>query len=346
MQLTGPEGRGLSINGFYYDTDLWKVRFSPPSVGTWTWALRLTTPTDAFTESGSFISVPSERPGFLRRHPANPFRLVFENGSLFNAIGIGDCIRDGDANGRLDEWGFDGDFRPPGQHEGWTVDMDTYMAAYGASGAGFNLFRWSVDNCAFKLWDTISADGNSYLVHEGILGDGLVEALRQNGFRIWMTIFGFNPAFPDAADHPPQQEAVQRYVSYVVARYGTYVDIWELMNEAHVPEGWIAFASDYLRSIDPYGRLISTSWERPELPQIDIDAPHWYEGESELDSDLVTSNRISHQRRWNKPIIFGEQGNTGRTGMNSPPFVCGYAAGLPSLRKRPSSSGTAPLPKT
>ena len=307
MRFTNPGGQDLSVDGFYYDVDRWKVRFSPPEDGNWTWNLTFATPRDTVTRTGSFFSEPSGRPGFVRRHPENPFRLVFDDGSLFNAIGIGDCVLDRDGNGRLDEWGLDGDFRPAGQHEGWTVDLDTYMSTYGASGAGFNLFRWSVGNCAFDLWDW-SAEGYRALAREGMLGDALVKALRQNGFRIWMTIFGA----PHAGDHAVGQALPadpRPYLDYAVARYGAYVDIWELTNESKQPDTWITLAAEYLRSIDPYHRLITTSWQRPELPRIDINSPHWYEKEPELESDLVTSRKIAHERRWGKPIIFGEQGN-------------------------------------
>lgn len=310
-QFVGPDGQTFAVDGFYDGADQWKVRFSPPTDGSWTWTLTLAAPTNEDHAAGAFSVAPSPRPGWVRLHPTNPFRLAFEDGSLFNAIGIGDCILDTDDNGNpLDNWGFDGDFRPRGGHDaGSSVDLSTYLAAYGAGGAGFNLFRWSVDNCAFKLWDTISTSGNRYLVQEGLWGDQLVQALRDNGFRIWMTVFGFKPPFPEAAENPQQQDAIRRYLRYVVARYGAYVDVWELMNEAQVPDGWITFAGDFLRSIDPYGHPITTSWERPQLPQIQINAPHWYERESELESDLRTAQRIGQAKHWGKPVVFGEQGN-------------------------------------
>jgi len=310
-QFASPEGKTFAVDGFYYGEDQWKVRFSPPVEGPWVWNLTLTTPTSTFNESGSFNVESSPWPGWVRLHPSNPFRLVFDDGSLFNAIGVGDCILDTDQSGSpLDNWGFDGGLRPRGAHDpGSSVDMPIYMAAYGAGGAGFNLFRWSVDNCAFKLWETLSTDGNRYLVQEGLWGDQLVQALQGSGFRIWMTVFGFEPPFPQAAENPQQQEAIERYLRYVMARYGAYVDIWELMNEAEVPDAWIAFAGDFLRSIDPYGHLITTSWERPQLPQIQINAPHWYERESERESDLRTAERIAQAKHWGKPVAFGEQGN-------------------------------------
>jgi len=49
-------------------------------------------------------------PGPVRRHPGNPFRMVFADGSLYQAIGIGDCINNSQDGSQL-RWGFDGDLR-------------------------------------------------------------------------------------------------------------------------------------------------------------------------------------------------------------------------------------------
>jgi hypothetical protein len=43
---------------------------------------------------------------------------------------------------------------------------------------------------------------------------------------------------------------------------------------------------------------------------IDTSSPHWYEKEGELASDTRTVEKIQAQRYANKPIIFGEQGNS------------------------------------
>lgn len=318
------------IDGFYYENDTWKMRFSPPSSGNWNWVLTTNSASKKSVYSGSFIATPSANPGFVRKSSINPYRLVFDNGSLYNAIGIGDCIYDKDNNSKLDSWGFDGGFRKS-KEEGTLTDMPTYMNAYGKNGAGFNLFRWSVDNCAFKLSDQFSPNGNRYLIKEGKLGDDLVLSLRQNGFRTYMVVFGFDPPYLRGNKEltEKEKESIKEYLKYVVARYGAYVDFWEIMNEApgqkyqeELPKNdhssnkdspwtnYVNFAGSYLKSIDPYNHLVSTSWQRPDLLVIDIDSPHWYQKESELESDLVTKDRIQSEKSYKKPIIFGEQGNT------------------------------------
>jgi hypothetical protein len=65
----------------------------------------------------------------------------------------------------------------------------------------------------------------------------------------------------------------------------------------------------YLRSIDPYGHPITTSWQRPQLEGIEVNAPHWYQNEPELNSDGITAQRARSWKAQGKPVIVGEQGN-------------------------------------
>jgi hypothetical protein len=106
-------------------------------------------------------------------------------------------------------------------------------------------------------------------------------------------------------------EKEKRFVAYCIARWGVYADFWELLNERKASDQWTTLMADYVRSIDPDRKPISTSWERAELPAIDINAPHWYEGENELNSDLRWTQLASKWKQTGKPVIVGEQGNTG-----------------------------------
>lgn len=306
--FNGPET--IHINGFYYDNNIWKIRFAPPQVGNWNYVLTFITRTATYTDTGSFKCVPSVTKGFLKRHPINPFRLVYADGSLFNGVGFEDCALDFNNDGTpLDDWGFDGGFYPQNSL-GSRTDLKTYMTAYGSKGAGFNLFRWTTNNCSFGLYNTITTTGNTYLTKEGMYGDTIVRSLRSNNIRIWLTFFG-PPVFGDIDGSTPLEEAaIKRYVNYIVARYGAYVDIWELFNESSASDYYYTTITAYLRSIDPYHRLISVSDERPQLQCIDINSPHWYQKESELQSDAVANQMITSRKSFNKPIIFGEQGNS------------------------------------
>src|SRR5262249_36567467 len=211
--FTSPANHQIQVGGFYYSANQWKVRLAPDEPGTWSWSLEWRDSLNTQQASGLFRCIPSSEHGFVRHHSTNPFRFVFEDGSLYPAIGLTDCLRDTNGDGSpLDDFGLDGGFRPPGDHSaGHLTDMATYLDAYSA--AGFNLFRWSVDNCSFKLWDSLDPAGNRYGETEGKFGDDLVSALRARGFRVFMTIFHI-PVFSGDSNDAAKMAAVKRYVKY------------------------------------------------------------------------------------------------------------------------------------
>lgn len=310
IQAAFTNSKTIEISGFFYDAGVWKVRFAPPETGVWNYTINFKTSNTSYSATGKFLCVASNRKGFLKLHPNNPFRLIFPDGSAFNGLGVEDCMVDYNNNKTpLDNWGFDGEHRTP-TYIGSLTDLNTYLNAYGDKGAGFNLFRWSTDNCSFRLYDSLSTKGNAYYINEGKFGDTLVRKLSESKMRIWLTFFN-RPVFSNITkDNPEQEAAIKRYINYVMARYGAYTDIWELFNEASASDYYYKVIPAYIKSIDPYKRLISVSDERPQLESIDINSPHWYEKESELKSDARAWEMITSRKKFNKPIIFGEQGNS------------------------------------
>jgi hypothetical protein len=282
MTLNAPSGRQITIGGFFYDTNLWKTRFAPDETGNWTWTSTITDGSLSSPSNGALIVVSSAWPGVVRQNPSNPFRWTFANGSPYYPIGIGDCIP-GTPTSIEGGWGMNAT-------SGYTSSLDAYLSGYG--GAGFNIFRVSIDNCAPKLWNTIDPTGNIYLVTEGQAIDRLVLKLRQNGFRAYFDFFGFSPVFPNSPTQA-QLDSIKRYAKYVVDRYGAYADFWELMNEASVDPIWYTQTAAAIRQYDPYGHPISTSSELPTLnPSINITSPHWYESAPEQQADINTTSRM------------------------------------------------------
>ncbi|MBI3538093.1 MAG: DUF5060 domain-containing protein, partial [Chloroflexi bacterium] len=315
VALTSPSNKSYTIGGFYYAPNTWRARFSPNENGNWTWQATIGDGARKEESKGNFAVTESNAPGFVRGNANNKLRWIFDDGAPYYPIGIGDCMLSNDPTvSPLNNMGFDGENKKNERDEGRRVDLDTYLKAYSA--AGFNLFRWSVDNCAFKLYEKIDPSGNTYLAREGVYGDELAQKLRQNNFRIYMAVFGFAPPFPNGSKNKTQMDAIKRAVKYAVDRYGAYVDFWELMNEfpnppATIDDDWYNQIGAYLKSIDPYRHPISTSWQRPDLAIIDITSPHWYQKENELESDLVAVEQIKNAKGHTaKPIIFGEQGNS------------------------------------
>jgi hypothetical protein len=351
VTFTSPSGRQSQIGGFHYGSlekpkievvtdappgkmrkvvkyvfdrqNVWKARLAPGETGRWTYRFVFANRQGAkATGSGAFecAADPQVRNhGFVRRHPTNPFRWVFDDGSPYFPIGLQDGVFDNTGTGSvLAVMAIDGGFRPdrkgrpdpppgdafkigPPKH----VSGEEYFKTYGR--AGFNLFRFSQQNFSLPLY----RDLDHYLVQEGAMVDELLVCARKHGFRIFYGFFGYQPVF---AEHPENAEGmakVKRFVKYSVDRWGAYVDFWEFLNEQKADARWYEILSPYLRSLDPYQHPITTSWERPELPGIEINAPHWYCGiGDELGSDRQTAAAAERWKKFNKPVIVGEQGNS------------------------------------
>lgn len=301
--FTAPSGKQVTIDGFYYDTGVYKARFAPTEIGRYTYSATIQGPTPFAPLAGGFDVVASARKGFVHASSGDPKRLVFADGTLFNGLGLQDCF---------------GPTQPDGDilttrnfiDVGDVVDSDAYFATYAR--AGFNLLRWSINNCNFPIASRITTDGNTYLVNQGKLGDQLLQVATRHGFHVMLTFF-MGPPYPDAATNPAEQRAIERYVDYAMARYGAYTDIWELTNETEppsTPDSWLRFVADYVHQHDPDHRIVTNSNPRDgDWTYLDARSPHWYYNEPPVTSVTTMANMIGRFRVNGEPVIFGELGN-------------------------------------
>ena len=370
VTFESPRGRKFSVGGFHYGSPdkprievqkrekgapqvtyqswrrpLWKARFAPAEPGPWKYAYAFSNRKgQKASGEGAFecIEGRARLPGFVRRHPANPFRWVFEDGSPFFPVGLQDGAFDNDGTGTLlDSASLEGPFRldragrpepPPGAlfkpgPSGNPQNMDVYFRRYGR--CGFNLLRFSQQNFSLSLY----RDLDHWLAHEAVMVDELLQCARKYGFRILYGIFGYHPVFNKKPDDEEGMARVKRFVKYTADRWGAYVDFWEFLNEQHADARWYEAMIPVLRSADPYAHPVTTSWERPEIEGIEINAPHWYQNEDELRSDLETAHRAAAWKKHGKPVIVGEQGNLVERGK-APPGVGGVWDDRSALRMR------------
>ncbi len=309
--------------------DLWKARFAPNEIGDWRFDYLFRNDRGESTQgNGQFKVVPGRlhQKGFVRINPDNRFRFVFDDGSPYWPIGFQDGVGDGNNNGSvMDVQAVEGPFRldsqgtrpktPPGAlfARGPSMGPINGDVKFGrASRAGFNLWRFSPHNNSMNVF--YQAGGKSPGLDEvnwkeAQMVDEMLLMTRKYGFHNFYGIFGFTPAGNDLADDPLVMAKVKRIIQYSVDRWGAYVDFWELFNEQKAPPAWYAVTVPYVKSIDPYHPPVTTSWEHPELEGIEINAPHWYGNEPELNSDQATAGRAQRDKKFKKPVVYGEQGN-------------------------------------
>lgn len=299
--FTAPSGAKLRVDGFYYDTNTYKVRFTPAQVGAYFYSGAISGPSGQRSFSGSFESVPSTSHGFIRRVSESTSKLQFEDGTYFAGAGLNDCWVSTPTSLKAQS-GIIGDasIEPTGEYG--PVPLDAYFSKYGDGGGRFNLFRWNPANCSYNIYKTISTHGNTYLVTEGQAGDVLLATAKKHGFHIMFTFFKSVP-YMQAKEGTPEADALKKYISYAVARYGAYVDVWEMTNESKdewLSDAWMTWTTSYVRSIDPYHRLVTNSYPRPnDSDYLDIQSPHSYGTENLYPSRNQSSGL---------PVLVGENG--------------------------------------
>ena len=120
------------------------------------------------------------------------------------------------------------------------------------------------------------------------------------------------------------RELVKRRLRYSVARWGWTENLvaWELWNEidnmdhfdSRASAAWHQEMGAYLRKIDPWKHLITTSWRDRKtfaVPEIDIVQGHSYFG-PEFDAAEYSLEDTDHlMSGFGKPFFFGEQGIEG-----------------------------------
>jgi len=348
IRVTAPDARGRKSVEYLFDkANTWKARFSPEEIGRWRYSYAFSNAVGGrATGEGEFSCVKGRAPrhGFVREKPQNPFRWVFDDGTPYYPIGLQECLGDGEGTGScLSGMSMEGPFRldrqgrptlPPGPLYVAGPSMnpqnsDVYFRRYGR--CGFNLFRFSQQNCSYVLYN----DLDHYLPQQGIMTDELLQTVRKYGFRVFYGIFGYQNVFNERPEDAAGMEKVKRFIKYTVDRWGATVDFWEFLNEQKASDGWYAIMIPYLKSIDPYHHPVATSWERPELPGIEVNAPHWYEGYSNgLGCDQSTAGNAANWKHLGKPVIVGEQGNYASKEQLQQPGIGGVWDAGSSVRMR------------
>jgi hypothetical protein len=345
-EIKTDRGQRQQVSYSFDKQDLWKARCAPSETGKWKYSFTFTNiKGEKSSGKGSFICVKGRKPnkGFVRINPTNPFRFVYDDGSPYFPIGLQDCWGDNSGTGSvLDQCSMEGPFRtdlkdppplPPGPMfvRGPSTNpqnADVYFRYF--SQCGFDLYRFSQQNCSYNLY----RDLDNYLLQEGIMTDELLSLCRKYNFRIVYGIFGFGKVFNNEPHNKTAMSKVKRFMKYSADRWGAYIDFWEFLNEQNADDRWYEIMIPYLKSIDPYHHPITTSWERPQLSGIEINAPHWYQRENELESDTVTVSRAKNWKKHNKPVIVGEQGNHIDRRKKNPPGVGGVWDNRSALRMR------------
>jgi len=195
---------------------------------------------------------------------------------------------------------------------------------------GVNLVRWQLgagttDGCALPL---ISVGGRADLYDLKLAQtmDDLLKLQKAHGLShimvpmqdmsLWQdkpTSFGATRQIEGykslAAENLPLQE---QYLRYVVARFGCFVDIWEMFNEdLCAPNDYLAHLAQIVRRVDPYDHIVTTNYPRPQEDWCEIICPHKYFRIPAGGVDVYLAKEIGRWKSYGKPVQYTEGGNKG-----------------------------------
>jgi hypothetical protein len=330
---------------------LWKARFAPSILGMHTFDITAvdTDGQTTLTGAGSFVCVDSNRRGFIRVDKRDPAFLCHDDGS--SRVNIGHNV--GWLSGGTTNWG--NYFTSMGAvGENWTR---IWMCPFGGGGGLILEYRKNHGSGYFEGLGRISMPVALRL-------DKVIELAEANGIAIQLVLqyhgafsTSVNPNWdsnPYNSEHdggfltePGQfftnaeaQRITQNKYRYIVARWGYSPAIlaWELWNEVQWTDGWKNDRSSvvvwhdemgrYLRSVDPFGHLITTSSHQSgfddiwNLEDIDLVQVHHYHGQT-IPSFEGSARQFADL---GKPVIMGEFGAGSADGVSNPE---GYPEDLP-----------------
>lgn len=333
LLLSSPSGKPIVLPA-YYDvaSKQWKARFTPQEKGQYTYHFELLTSTDTVSSGeASFVAADSHRKGFLHKNDLWTFR--FDNGELFR--GLGENVAWESRNFEDDKWSYDY-LLPTLARNGanffrtwmcyWNLPLEWKQPRntkrYTASTEYFNpaaIQRMDelVNLCdSLHLYFMLTLDWHGHLMEHGGWKHSAYN--KANG----------GPA-ATPAEYFTSMQAQEQYknkLRYIVARWGysTNIAVWEFFNEVDnaaftqqdsllIPPAtitqWHLEMSRYLKDIDPYKHLVSTSISHRDIvglnsiPYIDFNQKHIYKH-----TEKIPDIYPDYIATYGKPYVVGEFG--------------------------------------
>lgn len=353
--FTAPSGVERSVDGFYMqDFDLnttngsitevgeggFKIRFSPDEIGDWTFQATLTDSTGTTTydpQSFECVEISSENnKGFVRTGLTN--YLEYDNGDQYILVGENMAWENTNPYTNYKSWltklnDNGGNFiRLWHAHWGLGIEWENGWDDFEG------LRRYKESNCFYQDWLY------DYCADRGI---HIMLALQHHGPVSSNVNPNWNESPYNVANGGPCQNTWDFFTNeeaknhtknryrYIVARWGYSRSImsWELFNEVNWTDNfesylteiqdWHAEMAGYLKTIDPYSHLVTTSYAHSDQdpvvwsnPDMDFTQTHYYINTGNLEKALVGGIR-SYLEDFDKPTLNGEFGLGGNPNLSN-----------------------------
>jgi hypothetical protein len=338
LLLTAPDGQPVAVPAYFERNEgsgsHWKVRFAPQQLGTYQGTVQLTRRGKTAPEqasAGSFMVSRGRKPGFLHKNDLYTFR--FDNGQLFRGIGENVAWE----SRSFEDQKFTYEYLLPTLSRNganffrtwicyWNLPLEWQKVSstkryvnspeYFNPGAIRRMDQLMQLTDSLGLYCMLTLDWHGHLMEAGGWRNSPYNRLN-GGPAATPTEFFTLPA---------AQQKYKDKLRYVVARWGysTSIAAWEFFNEVDnavftqqdsllIPHAavtlWHAEMSRYLKDIDPYRHLVTTSISHRDIlgmnsiPYIDFNQKHIYKHTEKIPA--IYPNYIQN---FGKPYVVGEFG--------------------------------------
>ena len=325
MFLIAPSGKKLTLPCYYESGEsgqesIWKARFTPQETGNYQYSFKLTKRGQDVSSSplSKFNVAKSKRDGFL--HVKDFWTMQFDSGKPFRGVGENICW-ESRAN---DDSRFFKEL-----HEQPKYNYDYLLSSLAASGG--NYYRTWMCSWNLPIDRKRNFNNNRYTASEEYYNPSAVQRFEHmvhlcDSLQLYvMLTLGQGENLSGAAFFA-DESAKAKYknrLRYIVARWGysTNIGAWEFFNEvdnvqfrnANNPiDGalitrWHDEMSRYLKQIDPYGHIVTTSISHRDVEglnavaELDINQKHIYRNTLSIIQQI---NQYTNQ--YKKPYVIGE----------------------------------------
>ena len=316
--FTAPSGKHFTVPAFFAGSSSWRVRFAPAEIGRYNFFLTGKVGKKIMkSTNGSFEVVESADDGFIRVSEKAPIYFEFDSKQPYFPIG---------------------------ENVSWSNRYEYYFTKLSKCGANFARI-WM---CPWNLGLEKRFEPGRYDLENARRLDSILAMAKEHRIHV-MLCFDYHGSFMEFEGRPIDQKwhenpynaqnggpcksaasflmnelaksIYKKRLRYIVGRWGysTQVFAWELFNEADLIDHdkayliqWHTEMSEYLKRIDPFGHLVTTSFsgkgyrEIWALESIDFTQTHLYEAK---DFALSLPRRCQTAiKKHNKPHLIGEFG--------------------------------------
>jgi hypothetical protein len=310
LLLTAPSGNPVALP-CYFDNGVWKARFAPQELGKYKYYFQLSSKGKSVeSEHGVFVSVSGKKQGFLHKNDLYTFK--FDNGDLFRGIG--------------ENVGWEAR-----TYENSKYTYDLLLPPLAKNGANF--FRtWM---CPWNLpldYQRVSnakrySNSTEYYNPSGIKRmEELMQMCDSLHLYVMLTLDMNSGKKSDWFTGQASMDKYKNKLRYLVARWGysTNIAAWEFFNEIDngvfnktdsvlVPHmfvtNWHDEMSRYLKDVDPYKHLVTTSISHRDIAgmnsiaYIDFNQKHIYKH-----TEKIPAIYPDYIQTYGKPYVIGEFG--------------------------------------